>query len=123
MSAELGSRFSRTGKEVPEKTKDLVRGHTLKEEADAKRILCDPSSISSGDVEAYKKERLDYVASLASTNLSFGVSVMPPSFLVDPEAVPREAERQKNLTPEQLANEILESARTKASNWKLKLNA
>src|SRR3972149_826029 len=47
----IGSKLVKAGKIVAGKTKDFVRGYTLKDETAVRRIISDPKTISPADIE------------------------------------------------------------------------
>lgn len=68
MNVELGSRLRRAGRSFVEGIRDIERGHTLQDEARARRITLYPNTVSVSDIENYKKSELDSVFLVARTS-------------------------------------------------------
>jgi hypothetical protein len=120
MKIELRPEISAFGKRIAEKIGDIKRGHTLQEEVKIKRIICDPSSISAEDMEVYR-EKLRYNVLrrlIIAPNSSWGTLAFSESPILQ-----KEMEKIDNLTPNQLAIEILEEVRRKIKKWGLNSNA
>ena len=111
----IGSKLVKAGKIVAGKTKDFVRGYTLKDETAVRRIISDPKTISPADIEKYRKEQIDSTVLLIPSG-----SIMSNLSAI---AMFKEQDRLEKLTPEELGLEVLRSAETKAKLWKLILNA
>lgn len=118
MKVEQGNKLRQVGSAIVEKAKDLIRGHTLKEEADVRRILGEPANISSKDVGSYIKEKLD-AAVLSTVGSHLGGNAIASTLQVGEDALQKELERQRNLTPEQLTAEVIADAKIKAEKWHL----
>lgn len=111
--------FTEVRRSFVEKGKDIARGHSLEEENRVRRIISEPSSISNEDIRRYREGKLDFAASLTISSLTIGSIPIP----ANSDAVWKEKERQKNLTPEEIIDEVVRDAWQKANDWKLKLGA
>lgn len=116
---EIVRTFSRIKQVIAEKRADARRGHTLEEEIRVHRILNNPTGISADDIEKYKSSRLNYVSSL----MTMSINILGTPALQNANSLWKEMERQKRLTPEQLAAETLEDARQKNLEWQSKQTA
>jgi len=118
MNKESGVRTNGLGKWIG----DMIRGHTLQQEKDVKRIITDFPSICSRDVEEYKTERLRReVSKLFPSPIVIGGN-LPSPYPLCPTGLQRELNRLENLTPQEIATEMQENAKQKAKEWKLKIN-
>lgn len=119
MGIEVGRIGRRIKGFVAKTVEDIKRGHTLEEEAKVKRIITDPSSISTEDLEEWKRRQLKYISQALSTYSSIiGDAGCPNIIIFD-----RKMNEVINLTREQLAMEVLEAAKRKVEEWKITILA
>ncbi|MDO8620697.1 MAG: hypothetical protein Q7R31_00210 [Candidatus Levybacteria bacterium] len=113
MTIELGPVVSNVRKTFAEKVRDIMRGHTIAEEASVLRMLS--GNISPEDIEKYKEKQI------RSATLPLPPSFVASNHSIIADSVLEEIARQKTLTPEQLVAEVAADARQKVKQWKLKL--
>lgn len=116
MHIEVGrTLLHRVGRSIAETGVSIVKGYSLEDEARVRRIIGNPSSISSDDIDRYRQDRLNSTMPLLGTNMNFFFPV--PTNL---DVFFEERERQRQLTQKQLIEEVIGDAKGKFKEWKLK---
>jgi hypothetical protein len=119
MGKESGVTLNIIPKQIIDTVNDIIRGHTLEEEAKVKETISDPSSVSTQDIASF---RLDRLRKAASKQVLFPVIIggsLPPLFSTHLEGFKTEMDKIDDLTPEQIKDEIVENAQKKAEKWRI----